>query len=92
MRLMVRVTPRGGRDAIEGWTADADGRPMLKVRVAAAATDGQANAALIALVAKTLGRPKSAVTLVRGEAARIKQLEIEGSETDALDRLPPRPA
>ena len=92
MRLTVRVTPRGGRDAIEGWTADADGRPVLKVRVAAAATDGQANAALIALLAKTLGRPKSAVTLVRGETARIKQLEVEGRETDILDRLPPRPA
>jgi uncharacterized protein YggU (UPF0235/DUF167 family) len=84
MRLAVRVTPRGGRDAIEGWTADADGRPLLKVRVAAAATEGQANAAVIALIARALGRPKSAVRLARGGASRVKQLEIEGVDAAGL--------
>ncbi len=34
-RLVVRLTPRGGRDAIDGWTRDADGAPCLKVRVSA---------------------------------------------------------
>jgi len=91
MRITVRVTPRGGRDAIEGWTTDADGRPLLRVRVAAAASDGQANDALIALIARTVGRPKSAVRLVRGAAARIKQLEIEGLEAGALPGLPRLP-
>ena len=90
MRIAVRVTPRGGRDAIEGWTADADGRPVLKVRVAAAATDGQANAAVVALLARALGRPKSAVRLVRGASSRTKQLEIEGLDPAALDALGPR--
>ena len=49
MRLSVRVTPRGGRDAVDGWTRDDAGRPVLKVRVAAAAADGKANAAVIGL-------------------------------------------
>ena len=86
MRLAVRVTPRGGRDAIEGWSTDADGRPLLKLRVAAAASDGQANAAMIALVAEALGVPKSAVRLVRGETARVKRLEVEGADAAGLAR------
>lgn len=82
MQLTVRVTPRGGRDAVEGWTTDAAGRPVLKVRVAAAASDGAANAAVIALLAKTLGRPKSALTLVAGQTARVKRIEVDVSEAE----------
>ena len=74
----VRVTPRGGRDAIDGWVRDEAGRAVLKVRVAAAAADGQANAAMIALLAKALGRPKSALLLLSGHTARLKRVEAEG--------------
>lgn len=84
MRLTVRLTPRGGQDRIEGWSADASGRPLLKVRVAAPPVDGAANAALIALIAKALGRPRSAVTLASGESARIKTLDLEGVDQAAL--------
>lgn len=65
---------------MEGWAADPAGRPFLKVRVAAAAADGAANASLTALVAKALKRPKSAVRIASGETARLKTLEIEGLE------------
>lgn len=82
IRLTVRVTPRGGRDAVEGWVADADGRPVLKLRVAAAPTDGSANAAVVALVAKALKLPKSAVRLVAGDTARVKRLEIDAAAQD----------
>jgi uncharacterized protein len=82
MRFAVRVTPKGGRDAVEGWTRDAAGRPMLKVRVAAAAADGAANAAVLALIARSLKLPKSAVRLVAGQTARIKRVEVEASEAD----------
>ena len=77
MILAVRVTPRGGRDAVEGWARDAAGRPVLKVRVAAAAADGQANAAVIALIARALGRPRSRVALIGGQTARIKRIAID---------------
>lgn len=87
MRLTVRVTPRGGREAVEGWARDEAGRPVLKVRVAAAAADGAANAAVLILLAKTLGRPKSALRIVRGETARVKQIEVEGLEPAELVRL-----
>jgi uncharacterized protein YggU (UPF0235/DUF167 family) len=78
------VTPRGGRDAVEGWMRDAAGRPVLKVRVAAAATDGQANTAVIALLAKALGRPRSAFVLVSGAGARVKRLAIEDLDEAGL--------
>jgi uncharacterized protein YggU (UPF0235/DUF167 family) len=78
LRLTVRVTPRGGRDAVEGWTADAAGHPLLKVRVSAAAAEGAANAAVAALLAKALGVPRSAVRIVSGQTARVKRLEIAG--------------
>ena len=84
MRLAVRVTPRGGRDAVDGWALDPGGRPCLKVRVSAAAADGEANAALVAFLAKRLKRPKSAVRIVSGETARLKSLEIEGLDEAAL--------
>jgi uncharacterized protein YggU (UPF0235/DUF167 family) len=76
------VTPRGGRDAIEGWTRDAAGRPVLKVRVAAAAADGAANAAVTALLARALKRPGSAVTIVAGQSARLKRIEVDVGEAE----------
>ncbi len=77
-RLTVRLTPRGGADRIEGWARDAEGRPLLKARVAAAPTDGAANAALERLLAKALGRPPSSVRIAAGQTARVKQVEVEG--------------
>lgn len=84
--LAVRLTPRGGRDAIEGWAIDADGRPYLKVRVASPPVDGAANAALIAFLAKSLKIPRSDVRLASGETARIKRLELDGVVRADLDR------
>ena len=55
----VRLTPKGGRDAIDGIETLADGRTVLKARVRAAPSEGEANAALIQLIAKTLGVPRA---------------------------------
>ncbi len=85
MRLPVRVTPKGGRDSVDGWALDPTGRPYLKVRVSTAPADGQANAAVTALLAKALKRPKSAVRIVSGETARLKIIEIEGLDDAAIE-------
>jgi uncharacterized protein (TIGR00251 family) len=77
--LAVRLTPKGGRDAIEGIEARADGRAVLKVRVRAAASEGEANAALVRLLAKALGVAPRDVSLVAGATARIKRLKIGGT-------------
>ena len=79
-RLAVRLTPRGGRDAIDGWASDAAGRRFLKVRVSAPPSEGAANAALVRLLAKALDRPAAAVRIVSGGSARLKMLEIEGMD------------
>jgi uncharacterized protein (TIGR00251 family) len=82
-RLVVRLTPRGGRDAIDGWR---DG--VLHVRVSAPAVEARANEALIRLLARTLGLPVGSVTIIRGEKARTKQIAIGGlSQAEAEQRL-----
>lgn len=90
-RLAVRLTPRGGREAIEGWAVDGDGRPYLKVRVAAPPVEGAANAALLALLAKTLGAPKSSLSIASGAGARLKLIDIEGCDALSLERAVGRP-
>jgi uncharacterized protein YggU (UPF0235/DUF167 family) len=76
--VTVRLTPRGGRDLIEGVEALADGRCVLKARVRAAATEGEANDALMRLVARAVGVAPRAVSLTAGATARIKRLHIAG--------------
>jgi len=83
----VRLTPRGGRDAVEGWAADPDGRGHLKARVASPPRDGKANAALIALLAKTLGVPRTTIRIAAGETARTKTLVVADPSPDAIARL-----
>lgn len=90
--LWLRLTPKGGRDAIDGVETLADGRVVLKARVRAAPEDGRANAALIELIAKALAAPKRAVTIRSGETSRLKKLFIAGDPApiiDALARLAP---
>ena len=65
---------------------DDAGRPLLKLRASAAAADGAANAAVVALVARSLRVPKSAVRIAAGETARVKRLEIEGVAPDEVAR------
>lgn len=74
----VRLTPKGGRDAIEGVETMSDGKIVLKARVRAVPEDGKANAALIELIAKALRVPRSAVTLVAGQTSRLKTVAIVG--------------
>src|SRR5664279_597787 len=84
--LHVRLTPKGNRDSVEGIGLLADGREVALARVRAVPEDGNANAALVALLAKTFGRPKSAVVVVRGATQRLKQVRISG-EAAALARI-----
>jgi len=88
--LTVRLTPKGGRDSIDGIETTSDGRPVLKVRVRAAPSDGDANDALVRLIAKVVGVPPRAVDLISGHTARVKRLKIDGSAialAEALERI-----
>ncbi|OJV34666.1 MAG: hypothetical protein BGO24_12970 [Sphingomonas sp. 67-36] len=79
--IAVRVTPRGGRDALTAGTAE-----HLAARIAAPPVDGAANTALIALVARAFGIAKRDVTIVGGESARLKRLAIAGDAEALAER------
>jgi len=76
--LDVRLTPRGGRDAIDGIESRADGRAVLKARVRAAPFEGEANDALCRLLARSLDVLPRDVTIAAGATARIKRVLIKG--------------
>jgi uncharacterized protein (TIGR00251 family) len=82
IRFAVRLTPKGGRDSVEGWTVESDGKRTLKARVSAPPEDGKANQALIRLLAKTLNIGKSKVRIVSGAASRLKIIEVECSPSE----------
>lgn len=85
VRLAVRVSPRGGRNAVEGLREDAAGMKHLVVRVSAAPVDGEANDAVEATVAKWLGVKPRMIEIISGETARVKLLRIDGDPV-ALSR------
>ncbi|WVT72987.1 DUF167 domain-containing protein [Sinorhizobium chiapasense] len=87
VRLTVRLTPNGGRDAIDGLEAAADGEEHLRVRVSAVPEKGKANQALIAFLAKKLGLAKSKLSLISGDTQRKKILRIDGDPEEIFRRL-----
>ncbi|TMK42242.1 MAG: DUF167 domain-containing protein [Alphaproteobacteria bacterium] len=76
--VALRVTPRGGRDDIDGVETLANGRSVVKVRVRAVAEGGEANRAVTELLAKALRVPKAKVRLLSGATSRMKQIAIDG--------------
>ncbi|MGZ3439791.1 MAG: DUF167 domain-containing protein [Polyangia bacterium] len=77
----VQVVPRASRDRLGPVHGD-----RLKVQLTAPPVDGAANDALVALVARALGRPRGDVAIVRGQTARKKTVRVAGSSRDALIR------
>ncbi len=85
--LHVRLTPKGGRDAIDGIEQMADGRSVLKARVRAAPSEGEANDALLRLIAKTLGVRARDVALAAGATSRLKRLTVAGDAGVLIAKL-----
>jgi uncharacterized protein (TIGR00251 family) len=76
--VALRVTPRGGRDDIDGVETLANGRTVVKVRVRAIADGGEANRAVAELMARALGVPKAKVRILSGATSRLKQIAVDG--------------
>ncbi|HEV3501647.1 MAG TPA: DUF167 domain-containing protein [Bradyrhizobium sp.] len=76
--IALRVTPRGGRDDIDGVETLANGGTVVKVRVRAIADGGEANRAVTELIAKALGVPKARVRILSGTTSRLKQIAVDG--------------
>jgi uncharacterized protein (TIGR00251 family) len=88
--VALRVTPRGGRDEIDGLETLANGRTVVKMRVRAIAEGGEANRAVVELLAKALGVPKARVRVLSGATSRLKQIAVDGDPAklgDALRKL-----
>lgn len=82
-----RLTPKGGRDAIDGVSRLSDGASVLMARVRSAPQGGEANDALCALLADRLGAPASRVQLVAGAKSRLKQVAVSGDPAALIARL-----
>ena len=76
MIISLHITPKAKKSEIIGWGADAKGRPVLKVKVAAQPEDGKANAELLRFLAKEWNIAKGELELVGGESSRNKRLKI----------------
>lgn len=77
--LSVRLTPKSSRDEIAGLATLSDGRTVLKIRVRAVPQDGEANKALVRLLAKALHLSASAVRIEAGASGRLKTLQLQGN-------------
>lgn len=86
IELALKVTPKAGRAAVEGVVTDAAGAAWLSVKVTAPPDGGKANEAVLALLAKRLGVPASALTIVAGASARWKRVAVEGEPEDLARR------
>lgn len=70
MQITIRVIPRARRNAVE---VQPDG--TYRIYTTAAPADGDANAAVIKMLAKHIGVPKTSMKIIRGQTARDKVIE-----------------
>ncbi|MCU1324888.1 MAG: hypothetical protein JWN34_258 [Bryobacterales bacterium] len=80
-RLSLKVNAGARRTEFAGMHGDA-----WKLRIAAPPVDGKANAAIVKFLAQVAGVRASAVSIVSGETASTKIVEIDGIEAEALTR------
>jgi uncharacterized protein len=64
-----------------------DGRPVLKARVRAAPSEGEANRALIRLLADALDLAPRAISIATGATARIKRVKLAGDPAALIPAL-----
>ena len=79
--VRVRVTPKSSKDGIDGVEETAEG-PAFRARVRAIPADGEANAAVLELLATWLGVAKSRLALVSGAKSRVKSFAVTGEGAD----------
>jgi uncharacterized protein len=82
IRIAVRVTPRAAANAVSPGSGGG-----LRVRVTAPPSDGAANDAVVALVAKALDVRPTTVRIERGQRSRQKILSVPAGARPALARL-----
>lgn len=89
MKLALKVIPNAKKSESVGWEDDPRAGRVLKLRIAASPVEGKANRAVILFLSAWLGIPRSAVSLLRGESARLKVVELPDGCAEKLARLLP---
>lgn len=87
MTAVVRLQPGASQSRIDGAVVLDDGTRVLRVRVSAPPEKGKANQALIKLLARTWGVPKSSIEIRSGQSERRKTLLFCGSDKSLLTFL-----
>ena len=82
--LPVRVTPKSGKNEVLPWK---DGDTTLNVKVTAPPAEGEANAAVIKLLASVLDLPKSRIALIAGDTSRMKRFRLSCGSANEQARL-----
>lgn len=80
--IRIRVRPRSSKKGVAGTYGD-----LLAVSIASAPVDGEANRALIELMAKLFGVSKSSVRIDSGQRSREKRLRVQGLELTEAERI-----
>ena len=80
--LTLRVQPRSSRNRIAGRHGDA-----IKLSITTPPVDGKANEAVISYLAKLCNLPKSAISIVRGDKSRTKQVALAGCTVDQISAI-----
>ena len=85
--VAIRLTPKASRDRVTGILAEADGGTRIKVSVTAVPEKGQANRALIKILARQWTLPKSHISIIRGLTGRRKTVLVSGDPIQLSERL-----
>lgn len=78
----VKAVPRASRTALAG---EAEG--MVRIRLAAPPVDGAANEELVKFLSKLFGLPRSAISIISGEASRTKRIRVQGVSAAEAGRI-----
>jgi uncharacterized protein len=87
VHVAVRLSPRAKFDRLLGIAAAADGGRALKVSVTTPARDGQANEALLQLLARAWHLPRRNLSIVAGAASRNKTVRVTGDPGQLIAKL-----
>lgn len=82
--LSVKLTPKASKNALTRVEADVNGKSLLRASVTTVPENGKANAALIKLLSKKLGLPKTSIRLIAGEQSRYKTVLFEGEPGELI--------
>jgi len=85
MFISLRITPKSSKNELVGWGKDDNGKPVLKVKVAAPPEDGKANAELIKFLSKQWDIPRSCMEITSGGTSRHKRIKIHSGYCPLID-------